>query len=215
MKTLKTLVAAGIATLFLATQADAVVLIGNYPIANNTSLSAGLSNLRHKAMGFTTPQDVYALKAVTLHLNSTSAGSVPLVEIWDSVAGGPLGFQPGTLQHQLITPAMGLGMTDYVFMANGSFNFAPSTLYFLRVSGPAGVPTFDWRASLNAAQTPVGLATHFSASGGLFTTNSGSTWTASASFNFYEIEANLVPEPATFAIIGVGLAGLCLVRRRR
>jgi hypothetical protein len=193
----------GLAAFSLSASAQ---MIGNFPPTNDTATSADMTNLRMKALGFLTGQDVYALKAIDVRLTQyTTTGSL-FLEIWSDSGANT----PGAVLHSLIAPTpIGAGPATATFLVNGSFQFAPTTQYWLVMFGTVGA-TADWRGS-SPAITPTGPgATH---NGSLFTSNGGTSWGASATLNSYQIHANLVPEPATFVAIGLGLA--LLLKRRK
>lgn len=182
-------------------------MIGNMPQTNDTNTSADIDNLRHKALGFIMGNDPYSLKNVEVRVGDYLTFGQLNLEIWsDSGAANP-----GVMLHQLVqAPPTGPGFATATFLVNGSFIFNSGTQYWLRMSGILGVGP-SWRGS-SPVITPTGPgATHV---GSLFTSNGGTTWTNSATLNSYRINANLVPEPATFAVLGLGV-GVILLRRRR
>ena len=190
----------------LAAVSQATVIISNYPQTNDTSTSAGLTTARIKALGFIMPNQDYFLDSVTVRLQFTAtAVGVPIVTIRE--AGIPTA--PGAILTTLTAPGGYVaGAGNYTFTSAGSFLLAANTKYWVAVAGDGGAG-LDWRGS-SPAITPTGLATH---DGSLFTSNSGTSWSNSATLNTYEINATAVPEPATMAALGLGAAAV--IRRRR
>ena len=193
----------GIASIVAAGSAQ---MIGNMPQTNDTNTSADMDNLRHKAMGFITGNETYSLKTIDLRVGGYLTPGQLFLEIWSDSGA----TNPGVMLHQLLPGApTGTGIGTTTFLVNGAFVFNPNTQYWLRMSGVVGAGP-SWRGS-SPAITPTGPgATH---NGSLFTTNGGTSWTNSATLNSYSINANLVPEPATFVAIGLGLA--LLMKRRK
>jgi hypothetical protein len=192
------LVAAAFAA--FATAPAQITVISNYPPANDATQSAGLSNLRVKAMAFTMGASTLPLLDVTLRLRNVDPGEV-------TVTLNAGGANPGGVLVNFLNPAFqGAPVMDYTFAPTSTFNLQAGQQYWLVVGGVSG-GSFDWMAS-SPGITPTGIATH---SGNLFSTNAGSTWTTSAIFNTYEVRA--VPEPASMLVLGAG--ALALLRRRR
>ncbi len=190
---------------------NAITLIGNMPQANDDAISANLTVLRKKAMGFTTDNQAYLLERVDTRLFASTSATTPVLQVWSSMAGGPAGEMPGTMLEELGTQLTIQAGISTVFFLGGSLQLAPNTTYWLVMGTPAVSDSYDWRGSLPAI-TPTGFATHF---GSLFTANGGSSWTNSSTLNSYMIEATVVPEPATLVVLGLSLLGVLFSRRLR
>jgi hypothetical protein len=159
-------------------------LISNLP-GNDATQSADLNSTRNKGMGFTMPAGLdYTLDYVTLRLETTAAGSTPIVEIWTN-AGGVPGAMIETLTSPVLPPS---GIAEYDFTSAGT-TLVAGTSYWIVAYGPAGVPGYNWKAS-SPSQTPTGLATHL---GATFDTNGPPPTSPSSILCSYSVTATLVP----------------------
>lgn len=200
-----------VAFTLLLPAAHAVTLIGNMPQTNDDAVSANLTGLRRKALGFTTDNQAYELHFMEARLFNSTSTVTPEVHLYSSVAGGPAGQMPGALisvlPGQLTVQA---GFTTVAFFSLGGVFLSPNTIYWV-VMGTAQSEPYDWRGS-SPAITPTGLATHF---GSLFTADGGASWSSSGVLNSYFIEVTPVPEPLGVAVFGAGICFACLRARRR
>ena len=191
-----------------ASLSQATLIIGNYPPTNDTNTSADINNLRMKALGFIMPSSDYILDSVKIRLLFTAAGlaAVPVVNI--RAAG--IATAPGAVLFSMSDPGGHTeGAGDYLFVAGSQFTLQANQKYWISVEGTTAQTGMSFRGS-SPAITPTGLATH---EGSLFTANAGTSWANSATLNTYEIQGTLVPEPATAAILGLGLAAAAIRRR--
>ncbi len=192
--------------------AHAIVIIGNYPQTNDGTQAADVDNLRWKALGFTMGATAYNMQSVTLRLEFTATwtNNAPILTLRGQ-GSGPL--VPGPILETLTAPGGYVtgAINNYTFTSS-NFLLQANTLYYLHLEGTPGssLSGLNWKAS-SPAVTPTGPgATHTSS---LFSSNGGTTYTNSTILNTYEINAQAVPEPATFAALGLG--ALALLRRRR
>jgi hypothetical protein len=197
----------------MASTAGAIEIISNMPGNDGTStfMNAPLGGSNgggvhdSKAAGFTIAAGTpYDLDFVTLRINYFDVDSVPMVQIYDDVAGNP-----ANLLHTLTAPAPVIGMSNVQFTSAG-FTLNASTTYWMVVWNNAAIAnSFQWMAS-SPSVTPVGLAT---TAGYRFSNNGPPPTGSSSTFNSYSIDATPVPEPATFVALGLG--ALLLLGRRR
>lgn len=193
-----------------AATASAEIILGNYPIANDLSQTAGVNNTRHKALAFTMPAGVdYTITSVTLRLGNFDANDTAFLEIRDHTGSTTA---PGATVLGTFTAPAGTGAApaDYIFTPNGTITLAAGASYWIYLHGAAAPSSFDWKAS-SPGITPTGVATY--GPGNLFTTNGGASWGSSSTLVSFEINGVPVPAPSTAAFLG--LAGLAAFRRRR
>ncbi len=190
--------------------ASADIILGNYPPPNDGTLTATVNNLRRKAIAFAMPAGLgYNITSITLRLGNYDPADLAFLEIRDH---NGTSTSPGAGIVGTFTAPVGLGpaIGDYVFTPNGTITLNAGTSYWIYLHGGATPSAFDWRAA-SPGVTPTGIATY--GPGNLFTTNSGSTWTTSATINSFNIEGVVVPAPAAAGLLM--FAGVAAARRRR
>jgi hypothetical protein len=189
---------------------SADVILGNYPPANNTTLTADVDNLRRKAMSFAMPAGSdYFITSITLRLgNYITPGDSAVLEIRNHTGSTTA---PGlTTIGAFVAPASASSaISDFVFTPVGTVTLQAGTSYWIYLSGANSTTSFDWRGS-SPAIIPTGIAAYGGQS--LFTTNGGTSWTSSATINSFLIEGD-IPAPAAGALLL--LAGVVARRRAR
>ncbi|MEP6763538.1 MAG: choice-of-anchor R domain-containing protein [Gemmatimonadaceae bacterium] len=171
-----------------------------------------------KAVGLTIGANPFAFTSMRALLNSEPFGLIP-----GSVTGGiysNVGGNPSTLLSSFNTVNVPTAGQDFIatFTLGSAFTMnAGSTYWFVLrdLANPNGSAAV-WRANDVApvASAGVGFAGYRVSIDGL------ATWTTSGIMNRVQIEGNVigsstVPEPATYAMVLVGLIGIVTARRRR
>ena len=189
----------------------AAVILSNYPPTNDTNTTADVDNLRWKALSFAMPAGQSAnLGLLTVRLGGYSLlTDVPIFEIRDHT-GSTTSPGPNILA-SFAAPGPGpdTAIRNYTFTPTSAFTLQAGTSYWLVARGPDSTSSVYWRGS-SPAITPTGIATYGGQS--LFTTNAGSTWSASATINSFEL-LDIVPEPGSAALLAIGAVTLVLRRR--
>jgi len=164
------------------------------------------------AGSFTTADGAYTLNSVVVSAFSNSAGSATL-RLRTDVLG-----MPGVLVEDLGSNRIGAGSSAVTYAYLGTA-LQPNTTYWVTL-GEAGSGDFQWNVTTSTAETSsvawtIGDQARFS--------NDGGTIWQQVFFGppnespRFAINARpaVVPEPSTLSVIGLGLAGLLGVHRRR
>ena len=224
---------AGVICFLILAPVHASTIIGNLPAANDSSST----QIGYNSVGTITATSVKALAFTmgTNNFNLTSAvlrlecGTVPNANCSDlqSISLGIYSngaSQPGSLLGSF-TYAFSLPLTT----SWASYTFTPATALTLTQGGTYWLVLNDvinpqetndalsWSgASPNV--TPTGSGATYA--GVRISSDNGATWGSASVINNFELDGtnlggSLTPEPATFALIGLGMAGIGVLRRHR
>jgi hypothetical protein len=186
-------------------------LPGKYSISGS-SLGLGFDRLdRTKGVGITIGAGLDLMfQSMQAIIRNEGDSSALLTGGIFSDAGG----NPGSLLAAFnpIDVASGTLMAAFSLTTSAPFTLVSGVTCWFVLAGPS-VPNFLlWNGLIsNTAPTASGGVTF---AGYRFSSNGGNTWTNSNTFNAVQINAAPVPEPSTWAVVGMG-AGLLLIARRR
>ena len=179
------------------------------PSVTGTNLGLGSDNAhRKKAVGLRTADQPLAFESMLVWMDNSDPVTRTLI-------GGiysDIGDRPG-LEVASFTPAdvpAGSDNLPVTLTAAGDFILAPDTTYWFLLDGPSVTNTLLW-AMLTPDTAPTGSGVTWE--GYRFSSNGGSTWVSSQSFNTIEIRASAIPEPGALFLL-LPAAGVLLRRRR-
>lgn len=137
---------------------------------------------------------------------NTVGGDVALIQIYADAAKTSTSPLEAVLQSVLFNnPTSSINLVNnFTFTPTSTFTFAADTRYWILVDATAGA--YDWRAN-SPAVTPTGISgitfNSYQLSG-----DNGSTYSNSALFNSFDINATAVPVPFEFeATSGLAMLG--------
>ena len=185
----------------------------NYSPADPDADPAKNEEYLGKSLGFTMGAEAYTVTTLTLRLDNVNGTTdSPTVRIYTNNGSNA----PGTFVGGFINPATfnGTAETDYEFIADGTFTLNPSASYFIvvqQLNTADGDRGFHWQNG-SPTVTPTGVAGSPIARYGSGLNPSSHTQN-SGQFNWFQLEGNAVPEPATGLLGALGM--MALLRRRR
>jgi hypothetical protein len=216
-------VAVAMGSLSAVPHTSAQVFLGNMPAANDAGTPSLLTDVRFKAVGFTTPAGLpYNIDSVTVRLNNYTAADNPFVGFYTDAGGEPSNDTGnptvGLVGSWLTDAAPNAGTAgNFTFVPAGTITLAANTTYWLVVGGEAAGTSFNWlNSNPSVAPTSTEGTTFVGYRGMVPNDPDPPVWAVSAFFNPMEIQATPVPEPQHYALAaGLGLMGFGVLRRYR
>jgi len=198
----RALVAAGVLLGLPGSALHAEVVISNLP--NTVTGGSIVSDGIWKAMLFTTGSSPTQLASVVVGLNPPTGATPPIepnVEVsLFSVSGNAPAAELTTTG--LVSVDMQATQGLYTFFDASPFSLAASTSYALVLSSDAS--EIKWGRNANA--TPI-ASSGFQYDGFRQSLDGGGTWSSASIGTDNAVEINVVPEPSTMLLFGMGAVG--------
>jgi len=196
-----------VSTATLTTPANAAVLYDNLNSSTNGTDEVG-TKWGPLYNSFSTGGSAFALTQVEVKLrltpdtNATGSVSVDLFSD-NSTTPGTLLSNIGVIADTLLSSAL----ANYSLSFSTPYNLAANTRFWLGLSTSNG-SNAEWAYSRD--QTAVGVTNEYLANYG----GTGSIRVSDNTYGPYQMRISGVPEPATVALMGLGIAGIGYQRRR-
>jgi len=215
MKTFKSLLILSLCAGLHATSVNAQTLLSNIPGTGSYTaagnLGLGIDGFdRTKGVGLTIGATSLFFTFMQAIVSNPDAMAHMLTGgIYSNVSGNPgvllAAFNPVSVASGTVHSAVSLtATTQFTLMAN--------TSYFFVLHGSGITNSLSWSADTGNTQPTANGVTLV---GYRFSSNGGSTWASSAIPNQMSINAAPIPEPSTWAMVGVGAAMLVAFTRAR
>ena len=216
MKLSKILLLASLCLVLHAGAANAQSILNNLTgtyTTTGTNLGIGTDGAdRTKGVGLTIGGGVdYIFQNMQAIISNAGTASALLTGGIFADSGG----NPGALlaAFNSINVAAGTMMANLSLTTSTPFTLTAGVTYWFVLDGPATTNSLLWNGtSPNTSPTAAAGVTF---AGYRFSSNGGSTWTNSTTFNAMQINAAPVPEPSTWAMIGAGATLLVAFSRAR
>jgi hypothetical protein len=180
---------------------------------DNSGLDSAISNISGKAANFVMPAgDDFLLTSIILGIGSINSGADPIVQLWsDDGTSAPI----GTLVETLTDPGTFTADAANTFTSSGT-TLSASTTYWVVVSN-SDSNSFRWLGNNGPGDTIVTSDIGATHTARLFGGGDPASWSSSSSvLNQIQVNATVVPEPSSFALLsGLMAFGWMACRRRR
>ncbi|SDP82345.1 PEP-CTERM protein-sorting domain-containing protein [Rhodoferax sp. OV413] len=177
-----------------AAQSGSDAVYGNGPLANSFTTGASGGTLN-------------AIQALLMNLGPDIVSDVQ-VNLLSSSSGAP-GSTLAAFNSLSSAGISSAGFAAYSFSLASGYNLAANTTYWIEVIA-ADVNAIQWSYSSDLSGVGVAGESSYSAAFGV----SPNAQAAADGFGPYQMAVEL-PEPGSFALVGLGLAGVLVVRRRK
>lgn len=201
-------------SLMLTAQAGADMILDNLnqgaaPSGTGSNLGLGTDGVdRTKAVGLTMGADDMTFRSVVALITNSMPASELSGGIYSDLLGNPdLEIAPFVA----VPVAEGVDSQQISITTAGDVTLQAGMTYWFVLDGPATTNSLLWE-SLTPNTQPVGSG-GVSFVGYRFSSNGGGTWGSSGVFNGITVNANIIPAPASLALLA--MAGLCGTRARR
>ena len=186
-------------------------------LASSLEKGVGITDARWIAQGFATTSDAYVITSITVPLAQADATSGTLTLcIYDATGqngrpGSQVGDVVGTIEYSALPASPTFSQITFGGDVSLGKSLAPSASYYLVMKGSGVVGgTFEW--GYTASASGIGFPSAYT-----YSDDAGASWALPDNTQPQQmrIEAAVVPEPGTSAMVLAGLGcGTLLLRRR-
>ncbi|MEM1059204.1 MAG: PEP-CTERM sorting domain-containing protein [Verrucomicrobiota bacterium] len=198
----------------------AAVIMTSFDGTQSTTSNSDLGNNQGKAVAFTMPVGTdYFVDSIDLRLffadNNDLDNSTVSLSLWGNSGSN----DPDSQLVDFTNPTFSAGSTaTFSFVPSTTFTLEADTSYWLVLTNSAtNNAEVSWRTTSSASffSSSIGATAGAGGNTALFGSGSPDTWTgASSVINSFTVNATVVPEPASGALLLGGLSFLALRRRR-
>jgi hypothetical protein len=193
----------------------AAAFFSNLGLTTNGFFGGNLDNTSYRlATDFLTGASPTTITKAVLRLeNPDNIGHHYTLSLFTDGGSGLPGSLVGSLNTSLIAPLANPAVTNS-FSSSG-ITLAPNTAYWAVLQINEAITNSDsfWSGLGSQATDPGSLFSTIPGTATKRSTDSGATWTDGSTGNFwFSLSGTTVPEPATFALVGIGVLGVLLSR---